>query len=950
MLDFIVDVSGIDTRRLYDSCAFVLLNTSDLIAEPTELKDAMAMMLVTMSRPKIMVIMNPTHIQIKVKSYNPKMVLEVILTAITVTGKPSKTFYCHRRVSGQPSKTFYCYRRVSGQPSKTFSPWCFIKVAGKPPKTSIMVTGEPSKTSVVGKPCKTLTISGIDEVAGYPSKTLEVAGKPTKTQEVSGQPLKTQVSLGMVWGNPETPRFQGNPIKTSYNGLVWGKPETPRFQGNPTKTFYNGLVWGKPETSRFRGPLTKTPYNQALPMVGGQPKTLGIMPNKVVLGQPSKTQYSIHAHFAVKTCPRREADRCPKFRRSEDDSHDFKFANNSTMVACCQTWYHACLSGDAKESDPRSVTVESGYRESFSIIVIVGFPLLGSCVTAGRHLSPIIFYISFSGFPLTMFCFVFFPFFVSVIGHIKYACLPGRVVRAGLSAASISVCLCPGCALPSRGAIVGLGSVVSLAFLSQVFQSGWFFFIRRFYRARSIHSPAHSTIHTLSPDVSISPAPSSSSSTPIVIFIKFSTQIFQVSVSSNDTIFSLKHIFHSKCKFSPALRQLRLSYQNVLLLDTLPVSFYNILPGSTIRSSFQLLGGSDSSSDAELGETTLPMTFDDNADKKAATSNISFKTTPMVPSKPTKFFLDEMQSPETWLMTIETTYGVRNLHKSRDKFNFLLPLVPSNYSAKLTSVIKQTIASDCKHPYSVFRGALMQLLQPTKSNLFSKYFRDQTLGDLLPSKFLAKCTVDLESMQKGASGDEAMLRRFFLSALPVQHQQILSVLSSATISELALSADKLAEIAQPHLTAHVEVPSLPIPGASAQNFDTAGLIAAITSLSHRLSGLEAGFDRFNHDDRRSARSPNRGTTFSRGNSSSRNRSPTPNNQRQPLLCTYHYRFGDEAQYCHLGCQAQNVNTACKRLDVCVYHARFKRNARNCVTGCKFNTRADAMEPNTVKNI
>ena len=72
MLDFIVDVSGIDARRLNDSCAFVLLNTSDLIAEPTELKDAMAMMLVTMSRPKAMVIMNPTHIQIKVKSYNPK--------------------------------------------------------------------------------------------------------------------------------------------------------------------------------------------------------------------------------------------------------------------------------------------------------------------------------------------------------------------------------------------------------------------------------------------------------------------------------------------------------------------------------------------------------------------------------------------------------------------------------------------------------------------------------------------------------------------------------------------------------------------------------------------------------------------------------------------------------------------------------------------------------------
>ena len=61
-----------------DDCgAFILSVTADLIAEPTILMDEMAMMLVTMSRPKIMVIMNPTHIQIKVKSYNPKMVSEV---------------------------------------------------------------------------------------------------------------------------------------------------------------------------------------------------------------------------------------------------------------------------------------------------------------------------------------------------------------------------------------------------------------------------------------------------------------------------------------------------------------------------------------------------------------------------------------------------------------------------------------------------------------------------------------------------------------------------------------------------------------------------------------------------------------------------------------------------------------------------------------------------------
>ena len=168
-----------------------------------------------------------------------------------------------------------------------------------------------------------------------------VTGEPSKTSVV-GNHQTLLMTRPMVGGQPKT-------LGTMPNKVVTGEPSKTSVVGN-----HQTLL-------------------MARPMVGGQPKTLGTMPNKVVRGQPSKTlrfivtaQGSISYPIAVKTCPRREADRCPKFRRSDDDSHDFKFANNSTMVACCQTWYHACLPGDAKESDPRSVTVESGYRESFS--------------------------------------------------------------------------------------------------------------------------------------------------------------------------------------------------------------------------------------------------------------------------------------------------------------------------------------------------------------------------------------------------------------------------------------------------------------------------------------------------------------------------------------------------------------------------------------------------------
>jgi len=467
-------------------------------------------------------------------------------------------------------------------------------------------------------------------------------------------------------------------------------------------------------------------------------------------------------------------------------------------------------------------------------------------------------------------------------------------------------------------------------------------------------SSSHPIIKCISTDIFLSSALSDSDSDIFQIFIHLSTKTFTVSVSENDSILTVKRTFLRSSKSSMALHHLRFFHHNIFLHNHLSVKHYAILPGTTIRSGFQLLGGSDSDTD-QKGDTKdlSSVKHTDFVDCKPSVSGISTKPSFMVGAKPTKFFLDDMQSPETWLLTIETTYGERGLVSSRDRFNFLLPLIPVNYMSKLSSIVKLTTETSHKHPYSAFREAFVRLLQPTKSTLFSIYFRDQILGDLLPSKFLAKCKVDLDSMQKGASGDEAMLRRFFLSALPVQHQQILSVLPTATIAELALSADKLAEIAQSHLTASVDTCSGESNRSpSMQTFDTSGLIAAITTLtnqnaelSRRIHGLETTFQRSSNNDNRPSGNFNQASASPRGNSFSRSRSPSPSNQRQPLLCSYHYRFGDNAQYCHLGCQAQNISASCKRLEVCVYHARFKRGARNCVTGCKFNTANDATVTN-----
>jgi len=603
--------------------------------------------------------------------------------------------------------------------------------------------------------------------------------------------------------------------------------------------------------------------------------------------------------------------------------------------------------------DPKSLLCEFCF-----VSVAIGVPRLVSRSTAGRHIGPIIFYRSFPGSTITVFFIVFF-LFLGVIKRIKCDCLHGRVVCAGSCATLTSARLCLGCALPSRGAVRRFGSVVSSAFSTYVVPAVLSLFEQRPHFVQSIPSSLHPSVLSLPHDVPISCTPSSStsssfSSIPILIFVQFSMETFQVSVLPNNTISvirrALQSLLQSRSVSSNTFPQLRLTFQNILLLDNLTISHYSILPGSTIRSSFQLLGGSDSGSEEveDLKNTADEKTEIHIKSKSPTvdTNNSLHRPNAMFSAKPTKFFLDDMQSPETWLLTLETTYGDRGLVTSRDKFNFLLPLVPVNYVSKLSSTVKLTTAVSYKKPYEKFREAFEQLLQPSKSDLFSKYFRDQTLGDLLPSKFLSKCTSDLDAIQKGASGDEAMLRRFFLSALPMQHRQILSVIGTASLKDIALSADRLAEIAQPHLSASVEVLPFQTQGASAPNFDTAGLIAALTTLtkqnadlSQRISGLEAGLGR-RYDNDRPAWNSNRAQSPSRGNSLSRDRSPSPSSQRQPMLCKYHFRFGDKAQYCHLGCQYPNIASTCKRHDVCVYHARFRQYARNCVSGCMFGTKPD----------
>ena len=299
----------------------------------------------------------------------------------------------------------------------------------------------------------------------------------------------------------------------------------------------------------------------------------------------------------------------------------------------------------------------------------------------------------------------------------------------------------------------------------------------------------------------------------LILFFKFNNFVFQLRIRNYKSIHTLKQKISKIAKIKTSYFEI--CYNGMFLSQDKLMSHYNLLNLSTLVIFLRLQGGSDDK------PSLPPLTVN------------TFSQHLQYP-KPVKYFLDEFQSPETWFLMIETSFPDRKLTSPREKFNFILPLVPTEIIAKLSFTIKTTTSPSCEDPYNIFKKALLRDIMPTKSELFNRYFKTQTLGNVLPSKFLAKCISDLENLQTDSSKDESTLRHFFLSALPIQTQQILSILTTATIQELALSADRMTEVTQ--------TPNIPIASISpkvAESFNTSEMTNAIVALTKKINNLES---------------------------------------------------------------------------------------------------------------
>ena len=348
--------------------------------------------------------------------------------------------------------------------------------------------------------------------------------------------------------------------------------------------------------------------------------------------------------------------------------------------------------------------------------------------------------------------------------------------------------------------------------------------------------------------------------------------------------------------------------------NKLPLSEY-ITDGAVLHLKLRLRGGSDlptdqgNASQAEINRPTSSM-----ASSGASQSNHG-----------PNFFLDQNGSPSAWFFVFERSIRARNIVTHQDRFDQLILSLPPELLSKLAHTLESMATEE--DPFSLLKEAIMQNYREPKANIFSHYFKAQVLGSQRPSEFLKKALNDLETLQSGITNDDAILRHFFLSALPSQSQAILAVSGSTNLRDLAKMADKIAEVSKPRDSFHCSNINETSPSATAarQNSiayhsDTTqsqsdALICAIEGLTRRLTVLER------------SRSPHSGrkTTGSRSSSSdSRN-----------LICTFHRKYKNNANFCLIGCTWQHRADKCQLLDLCYYHHKFRNLAKRCLDGCRY---------------
>lgn len=193
-------------------------------------------------------------------------------------------------------------------------------------------------------------------------------------------------------------------------------------------------------------------------------------------------------------------------------------------------------------------------------------------------------------------------------------------------------------------------------------------------------------------------------------------------------------------------------------------------------------------------------------------------------------------------------------------------------------------------PYKRYEEVKAEILRrntPSAQQKFRSLMEDDQIGDRTPTEYLAR----LRELSGGASRNEELLKRLFLSRLPSTVTAVLAPSADQKdLDELAAMADKICEFSACGGTASQSPADRLIASTSGGRGN-----ATIDSLTKQMELMSIKLDKLCSERVRTQ------SQSSRGRRNSNNFTSRTRESSVPGLCWYHARFGTRANRCIAPC-------------------------------------------------
>lgn len=230
-----------------------------------------------------------------------------------------------------------------------------------------------------------------------------------------------------------------------------------------------------------------------------------------------------------------------------------------------------------------------------------------------------------------------------------------------------------------------------------------------------------------------------------------------------------------------------------------------------------------------------------------------------------------------WIAQCDNAFTYSGITNDETKFSALVANIDGETLSHVSDIVLNPPDTD---KYKKLSERLINEFADSEQQKIKKLLTELQLGDERPSHLLRKM-----KELSGTQLTDDFLQNLWMQRMPTHIQTVLSA-SSEKLDQLAVIADKVAEVVQPSAICATSAAGTP--------FDTSG--ATIDTLTKKIDELT-----------RQVSELSRGRTTTRFRSRSNSRSRIGNSSTS--VCFYHNRFGDKALKCAKPCNYQKQKNA-----------------------------------------